>query len=312
MKKEVNTMTMSFLDLLSGALGAVILLFVIVPKTSISEKEVLSQMKQLELDAVQIDSLLQELAESEETISIEEYLTVVDKVKTQLKKEKVLREKLTAQMAEGEKAIKDLQRNKHMLNVELAQARRDMQAQKTKNTALAASNAKSRNTKKATAQKVAQIEKQVTKVKKNDRPFFFGFEAPLCIVLNWDTASTDVDLFLEKEGSFCDGFNRTQSFGRWVRVPKKYLSKPTEVIIQKEIVPGTYKIHAHVSRPRKGGQANISGFVALDLGENKSQKINFKKQVMTSAPPPYHKKANGSTLIGELIVTETNIQFNAK
>jgi len=308
MKNKINTMSTSFLDLLSGALGAVILLFVIVPKTSLSELELVEQIRSLDIETTELDSIFSIIQQEEDTISISEYKTVIERVQNHLKNSQVIVESLSKQVEEGQKEIKALKRKQHQLHTENTQLKTQVKSLpqpskkvKKKEQVLA----------KMSKSNAAQQRQETTpKVKSTDKTFYFGFDSELSIVLNWDTSATDVDLYLEKDGTFVDGFNRTKSFGKWVRVPKKYLSKPTEVIIQKNLVPGSYKIHAHVSRPRRGGEATISGFVAMDLGGTTTQKFDFPKKKMNSTAPPYHKRADGSTVIGTLEVTENSISFN--
>ena len=43
-KKEINIFSISFLDLLSGALGAVIILYIIIPKLNAEEIELLDEV----------------------------------------------------------------------------------------------------------------------------------------------------------------------------------------------------------------------------------------------------------------------------
>ena len=296
-------MSTSFLDLLSGALGAIILLFVIVPKTSISELELVEQIRSLEIETSELDSLLISISDQDTIISLSDYQKVVKEVQAQMKKNKLLVESLTKQVDNAQKEIKTLKRSEAKLKIENRELRSKVQPKKQ---------VKPEEKRKQTPQPMAKtITEQKSKVVKNsDKSFYFGFDAQLSLVMNWDSSEIDVDLYLENDGKFVDGFNRTRSFGKWVRVPKKYLSKPTEVIIQQELVPGTYKVHAHVAKPRRDGEATVTGFVAMDLGQGNTRKYDFKKK-MKSTAPPYHKRANGSTLIGELEVTENNIVFKA-
>jgi hypothetical protein len=302
MKKGINTMSTSFLDLLSGALGAIILLFVIVPKTSISELELVEQIRSLEIETSELDSLLISISDQDTIISLSDYQKVVKEVQAQMKKNILLVESLTKQVDNAQKEIKTLKRSEAKLKIENNELRSKVQQV----------NKAKPEVKKQTSQPMAKtVTEEKSKVVKNsDKSFYFGFDAQLSLVMNWDSSEVDVDLFLENDGKFVDGFNRTRDFGKWVRVPKKYLSKPTEVIIQQELVPGTYKIHAHLARPRRDGEATVTGFVAMDLGQGKTRKYDFKKKIESTAPP-YHKRANGSTLIGELEVTENNIIFKA-
>lgn len=310
MKKQVNTMSTSFLDLLSGALGAVILLFVLVPKTTITDKDLIDQMKSLEIEASQLDSLLTQIADSGENISLEDYQKVVEEIKLSQKKNKVMMEQLSKQLANAQESNRALKRKEHQLKVEADMMKE--QIQQLKSTSAPIAQKTSSNSSKS-SQKSQTVTTESSKVvKDSDKTFYFGFDSELSVVLNWDSSDVDVDLFLENEGNYVDGFNRSKPFGKWVRVPKKYLSKPTEVIIQPELVPGTYTIHAHLSRPRRDASTEITGFVAMDLGKGKTKKYDFRKQTITTTAPPYHKRADGSTLIGTLEVTENNITFNPK
>ena len=310
MKKSIDTMGTSFLDLLSGALGAVILLFVLVPKTTITDKELIDQMKSLEIESSQLDSLMIQLANSSDTISVSDYLQVVEQVKKLQAKNELMVDKMSKQLANAQERIAAQKRNELKLknDARVLEQKMNELINRQKSMASVQSTSKSKST-STTA--TTSTDKRVKSVKDSDKAFYFGFDAELSIVLNWDSSEVDVDLYLENDGKFCDGFNRTKSFGKWVRVPKKYLSRPTEVIIQQKLVPGTYKVHAHVSRPRRSGSAKINGFVAMDLGGAKTRKFEFKSKTINSGPPPYHKRADGSTLIGTLEVTDSNISFTS-
>ncbi len=66
-RKEINVFNVSFLDLLSGALGAVLLLFIVIPKldASIVKKlEKLESIEELEMDAQEIESMMSQLQSS--------------------------------------------------------------------------------------------------------------------------------------------------------------------------------------------------------------------------------------------------------
>ncbi len=66
-KREINIFSVSFIDLLSGALGAVLILFVVVPKlTSDIERQLeeLEQIKELKVDVQKIESMMTKLKKS--------------------------------------------------------------------------------------------------------------------------------------------------------------------------------------------------------------------------------------------------------
>jgi len=63
-RKEINVFGASFLDLLSGALGAVIILYVIVPKLTAEQSDILEQVDQLNEDLTEISTILDEYRQS--------------------------------------------------------------------------------------------------------------------------------------------------------------------------------------------------------------------------------------------------------
>lgn len=301
-------MSTSFLDLLSGALGAVILLFVLVPKTTMTDKELIDEMKSLEIEASVLDSLMKNLADQGDTISLEQYLEVVQKVNFLQKKNKVMIEKLSIQLANSQEAVRALKRTKRQLEIEtrvLKEKIRELNKAQTKIARASQETSSKASTSTTLSQKTTEV------IRDSDKSYYFGFEAELSVILKWDSTDIDVDLFLENEGSFVDGFNRNKPFGKFVKVPRKYMTHPMEVIIQQELVPGTYKVHAHLARPRRDAEVNVSGLIAMDLGGSQTRKFEFNKMIKSTAPP-YHRRADGSTLIGELEITEENISFIPK
>ncbi len=63
-RKEINVFNVSFLDLLSGALGAVLILFVVVPKLDSSIRQQLQELetfKELKLEANEIQTMIKQL-----------------------------------------------------------------------------------------------------------------------------------------------------------------------------------------------------------------------------------------------------------
>ena len=61
-KREINVFNVSFIDLLSGALGAVLILFIVIPKLTGDIKIIIDQMEQLQelkVEGSYLDFLLQ-------------------------------------------------------------------------------------------------------------------------------------------------------------------------------------------------------------------------------------------------------------
>jgi hypothetical protein len=75
-RKQVNVFGASFLDLLAGALGAVIILYIIVPKLTQSDADALEQLNNLSVELNDLERILDEI---DQLVSIE----VIDEMRNQ-------------------------------------------------------------------------------------------------------------------------------------------------------------------------------------------------------------------------------------
>ncbi|MDG1279299.1 MAG: hypothetical protein P8O16_18620 [Algoriphagus sp.] len=82
-KNSIQVFSISFLDLLSGALGAVIILYVIVPKMPVSEEEFERQAKVAEL-VDQFDLNIDQLADYVSPDVVEEFKRLLESVENEL------------------------------------------------------------------------------------------------------------------------------------------------------------------------------------------------------------------------------------
>lgn len=108
-KKEVQLFSMSFLDLLSGALAAVIILFIIVPKMDIESKDAVEAMNEL---GVEVDGLAEKLAQLENSIEkelFEEIMAEMEEVQEALENAQQQVEQLEQQVQELEQQITELE-----------------------------------------------------------------------------------------------------------------------------------------------------------------------------------------------------------
>lgn len=119
-KRDINVFNVSFLDLLSGALGAVLILFIVIPKLTgdiILELEQLEQMKELKVDVQKIENMMVQLKESVPEATFNELQSRMEKLTTtisQLEKEiKTVQSKLAecdAQRKRLNEQVKDLKK----------------------------------------------------------------------------------------------------------------------------------------------------------------------------------------------------------
>ena len=94
-RKEINIFNIAFVDLLSGALGAVIILYIIVPKVTLEEVEQLETIQQLNVEVDQIGGMIAQLENSVDK-------SIVREIQEQL-------EKVQATVAELTDQVQDLQ-----------------------------------------------------------------------------------------------------------------------------------------------------------------------------------------------------------
>lgn len=85
-RKEINIFNLSMLDLLSGALGAILIIFVIIPKLSGDIKialQELEQIKELKVDAQQIQNMIQDLKKSVPQAELVKYQVKFEQLEAQ-------------------------------------------------------------------------------------------------------------------------------------------------------------------------------------------------------------------------------------
>lgn len=114
-KKEVQVFGMSFLDLLSGALAAVIILFIIVPKMDMQSKDAVEAMKEL---GVEVDGLVDKLKQLENSVDkdlFEEIMEQLETIQDALSDAQQQVEKLEERVEDLEAQVDDLQKYKEWM-----------------------------------------------------------------------------------------------------------------------------------------------------------------------------------------------------
>lgn len=99
-RKEINIFNVSFLDLLSGALGAVIILYIIIPKMTASEQETLKTLEALQVEAQQVGDMMSQLKNSVDKELFEQLEQKIQSIQENV-------EKLTQQVTEMSAQLKD-------------------------------------------------------------------------------------------------------------------------------------------------------------------------------------------------------------
>ncbi len=303
-KKEVNPFSIAFLDLMSSALAAVIILFVIVPKSDIQIDIADTAISDMKTGFEEVDSILMSWVE---IMSEEEIAFILNKTDQLQKNFRSLEESYMitqSRLDETKRANEQLNMRLKLTEQKLSELQKKVQAETREK--------KEKSPPVASASPATPSEPSKEKSKEFDTEgagdFFFGIEAPLITMINWEDSKHDVTLHIKDErGIMCDYYNRKTTFGQWVRLPRRLRTTPSQTIIQNELEPGTYEVHAHLRRPRRGDPIKITGFAAIVPESGTPKKVDFGDIEVKPGPPPH--KSGADTHIGTLVVTETDIQW---
>lgn len=323
-KREINVFNISFLDLLSGALAAVILLFVIVPKLDIVSEEDFEAYKELRQQFASFDSLVTNLRGS---IPEKEYTKILDAVRGLQLAAKVAEEsqrRTEAHNRDLRREVAELERENAQLKYDLGmceEALRNAKEQLRKcvpppppGSPGIVENQSGKQPGEKREEQPPVTPPDTTRVEKNppksEGSFFFGFNPPLAVMVSWEDSKSFVDLYLQNDkGAMCDRQNNTTGFGRWQRIPRKLNPKPHQAIIQNKLKPGNYKVYANIAN-KKIPNTPVDILIVFNPEGGEGTKVVNKKGIMiTPSPPPWRKLPNSGTLIGEIQLTETTFNF---
>lgn len=249
-RREINIFGTSFLDLLSGALGAVIILFIIVPKMTRAEQDVLKKVQELEVVAGNIYDVLTKLENSVP----KEYL---EKIKTDLDQLKNHSETLQKELGELKEQVRNLQDENEELkrsiiekDIELEELR-----EKVSDTAKQLERAKQRNSAANTVEKT------------------LGVFAKFGVLCRWEETDSDVDIGVQKYGSSPDQCWRMHPSKTWgilgedVRERDFDENERFELFYVPKIVPDVYTVFAKVYDGSRGTNANIAATLIFHPGK---------------------------------------------
>lgn len=310
--KEIHMVNISFIDMLAGALGCVLILFVIVPKVSFSDLEKLKSMDSLAVNKTELDSALAGLAS---VIPEADYTNLKNKSAE-------LQSSITAlksEIADVQASLKRRTADYNNLAAKYNQKLAEIKALESRLTA-AQKLAQAMST-KAVPTKPAPGQKQAPDVKgktADNTPgvgdAIFGIDPPLTIYVQWDNKDDNVHLYMHDKNSggwcFYQTKRRLTPFGTWSRALRKLTSKPHEVILQeKGLVPGTYDIYVRAD-DAKEGSVEVSGFIAMKLPDKPPKKFTLSKFKAVNSDAPY--SGGTQSFIGTLTVTPDDIIWQPK
>ncbi len=284
-RKELNIFGTSFLDLLSGALAAVIILFVIVPKMSADQQEALEEMERLNVQVEELSDLMERVQNS---VPQELYDEIQQQIEALQNTAEALRnevESLQQRVAALEAENRETNRRNQTLEAEA----RELQ------------------------ERIQELERQLAQSADNENANgisdgrVFGMNAQLGVVCQWPERNPDVDLYVKNRatGEICYYGKKETSFGSLkedVQSRSDADDDRYELFYQSRLKPGTYEIYVQIYSGQdswNGHAAHVEGYVVLFPGKRNQKKINYSNIVI--------RNKGVNVRIGTLTVTQNDI-----
>ncbi|MCO6460552.1 MAG: hypothetical protein J5I59_04055 [Saprospiraceae bacterium] len=326
--KEIHLVNISFIDMLAGALGATIILFIIVPKVSFADLERLKSIDSLSINKSNLDSVIADL---QSVVPANDYQDLINSsaslqasIETLKKNVADIQNQLSVKTQQYNNVAQKYDRAMATIRNLESQLKAAPSADQYKKMAAELEAAKKRIANPMASQKTktpvtATSPQPITAAKPDATPgkgdAVFGIDPPLTIMINWDDRKDRVHLYMREAGTnnwvFYQTKRRRAAFGTWDNSLKKLTSKPFEAIIQKEaLVPGKYEIYAQPDKAEKGS-VDVSGFIAMKLVDKPIKKYNIKTQNISVSKPPYSHNS-GDTMLGVLTITSDDIIWEPK
>ena len=281
-RKEINIFSTSFLDLLSGALGAVLILFIIIPKMTLEQQDALDEIERLNVHTEELADLIEQARNS---IPVDLY------------------EQIQEQIRELQNTIDDLTRNVQNLQQRL-------QASEAENVQLRQQLEHTRRQLQDTQRQLQEAQRELERQQQQNRNVrdgkIFGTDAQLGIVCLW-VEDIDVDLYVKNlaSGEICYYGRKATSFGTLLEDITSRSSADDdryELFYQQRVIPGKYLIYVNIYESADLSHATgatVDGYVVIFPGTGNEQKINYRQIRLT--------RRGEDVTIGTLTVTNNNI-----
>lgn len=272
-RKEINIFGTSFLDLLSGALGAVIILFIIVPKMSSQQQETLQELEALDIQVDQLSELVEQL---ESSVSQEVY------------------EQLERQLEDMRTTMRALE----------AQAER-LQAE---NSSLREENREMREQCGTARARISELEERIEELEEAavedvSGGMIFGVNAEVAITCLWPE-NVDVDLYVKnlRTSETCYFSKKNFQWGCLLEDVRSHEGDDSryELFYQRKTVPGEYQIWINIYiKDSSGSPATVEVSAFMHPGKSNQKKVDFNKVRLI--------QPGQNEILGVLEVTEDNI-----
>lgn len=257
-KKEINIFGTSFLDLLSGALAAVIILFVIVPKKTQADVDIIEKFKEVEVIASDIEDLTEKLKNSVPKEVLEQIQTELSELE---KKIEELQNRLS-QLEADAKVLTDENRN---LKQTVQQQQEEIEELKKQ---LAEATGKIREAEKSNS-KANTVEKTL------------GVFAKFGILCRWEETNADVDIGIQRFGANPEQCWRMYPSKPWgilgedVRERDFDEEERFELYYVPKIYPDVYTAWVNIYEKSSGQTANVMASLIFHPGKSDEQRYEI-------------------------------------
>ena len=313
-RKEINIFSTSFLDLLSGALGAVLILFIIIPKLTSAQMDALEEIERLNVQAEELAELIEQ---ARTAIPVELYEQIQAQIEALHDRLQELREavvELQRRLDDCEEERARLHREIEELRQELERQRQEIEHSRRQSQEIEQLREELEQTRRELRE--AQQQAQAQERQRDGLPSNFSEMGDVQAFIMWEE-HVDVDIYVENLdngeqlghpgsglpneqswGMLSDDINHLRLRGDGVRY--------FEIFYQPRPVPGRYKIWFHIFQNEDGTHwngrpATVRGFIVMFAGEPNEIRINYRSVTLTSAFDDH--------VIGTLVVTEDNIML---
>lgn len=276
-RNEISVFGTSFLDLLSGALAAVIILFVIVPKMSAADQEALREIEQANVEVSELAEMIQQIENSIPREQFEAIMQQIEELQQTI-------DRLSEQVSAIQQQLEQSRQENEQLRQQVAEQQRQLEEQQ---------------------RRIAELEQQARQQQGNGGRIF-GLDAELGVVCQW-AENIDVDLYVKdlSTDDVCYYNHKSTPFGnlneditsRTGADDNRY-----ELFYQTKVKPGRYRITVAIYRLESmanASSAHVEGFAVIFPGKAAERKIPFR---------PFTLHTPGQMFeVGTLTVTENNI-----
>ncbi len=271
-KKDVNVFSVSFLDLLAGALAAVIILFVVVPKMAVEHTEVVETMERLDVQVEQLDSLLQLAMSSVPAELYEEITRQMDDLRETI-------DALRTRVIEIENELNDCEESLREMREELERVQQRLD--------------------ELTSQSREGVVDRAT----GPGQTMYGVDASFSIVIAWHE-NLDVDLHIvNRQNNQRVWFRNLNS--PWGNLLADVRSRSPdedifELFYQKDVVPGTYDIYYHLYT-NTSSPVTVEGYVVIFPFTVDEYKVDIPSRII--------RHAQNVVKVGTVVLTSNGFTF---